>query len=91
MKTVKAVYIGTQQGTAHCPSFELFNLLEEVDGHPVGSTVSGRTIARLGYVIQPTCGYCREWMEPIIHRGSFAWPECWWWECEQCEARTEPQ
>ena len=48
---VKAKYIGTQHwpaGSRH-PSLPLYNLLVDIPGHPVGSTVSLYTLWKEGY------------------------------------------
>ena len=48
---VKATYIGTQHwpaGSRH-PSLPLYNLLVDIPGHPVGSTVSLYTLWKEGY------------------------------------------
>ena len=42
---VKATYCGMMEDV------ELWNLLEPVPGHPVGSTVSRRTLERLGFAL----------------------------------------
>ena len=51
MTHVPATYIGKQEWPAECryPSLLLYNLLEEIPGHPVGSTVSLQTLNREGY------------------------------------------
>lgn len=51
MVNIKAKYIGTQHwptGSRH-PSLPLYNLLVDIPGHPVGSTVSLQTLQRAGY------------------------------------------
>jgi len=44
-----AVYLGTQPGFKHLPPVELYNLLIKVGHHPVGSTVSRKTLEDHGY------------------------------------------
>ena len=44
-----AVYIGTVAGFRELPAIELYNLLAPVGEHPIGSTVSRRTLERHGY------------------------------------------
>jgi len=39
-----AVYLGTQPGFEQVPPVELYNLLAKVGQHPVGSTVSRKTL-----------------------------------------------
>jgi len=39
-----AVYLGLQPGFKHLPPIELYNLLVPVGRHPVGSTVSRKTL-----------------------------------------------
>jgi hypothetical protein len=48
-----AVYIGTVAGFRDLPAIELYNLLVPVGEHPVGSTVSRRTLERYGYQLPP--------------------------------------
>jgi len=51
MTHIKAHYIGIQHFPDGCrqPSLLLYNLLEEIPGHPVGSTVSLQTLMKAGY------------------------------------------
>jgi hypothetical protein len=44
-----AVYLGTQPGYKHQPPIELYNLLIQVGCHPVGSTVSRKTLENHGF------------------------------------------
>ena len=46
---IPATYIGIQPGYGRHPSLLLYNLLEEIPGHPVGSTVSLQTLNSEGY------------------------------------------
>ena len=39
-----AVYLGTQPGFENLPPVELYNLIAKVGPHPVGSTVSRKTL-----------------------------------------------
>ena len=51
MTHIPATYIGTQHwpaGSRH-PSLPLYNLLVDIPGHPVGSTVSLYTLWKEGY------------------------------------------
>ena len=43
-----AVYLGLQPGFKHLPPIELYNLLVPVGRHPVGSTVSRKTLEEHG-------------------------------------------
>jgi hypothetical protein len=38
------IYLGTQPGFKHLPPVELYNLLIKVGHHPIGSTVSRKTL-----------------------------------------------
>ena len=42
--TIKAHYIGMQEGCDQLPAIELWNLDEDIPGHPCGSTVSLATL-----------------------------------------------
>lgn len=44
-----AVWIGTQSGCGVTADLDLFNLTAPIEGHPAGSTVSGRTLEAAGY------------------------------------------
>jgi len=44
-----AVFIGVQEGAGNVADVELYNLTEDVEGHPSGSTVSRQTLERLGF------------------------------------------
>ena len=46
---IKAAFLGIQQGLKPGKSFELWNLLQAIPGHPAGSTVSRQTIEGAGY------------------------------------------
>ncbi len=43
--TIKAHYIGMQEGCDQLPAIELWNLDEDIPNHPKGSTVSLATIS----------------------------------------------
>jgi hypothetical protein len=45
-----AVYLGTQSGFKNQPPVELYNLLAKVGRHPVGSTVSRKTLEDHGLI-----------------------------------------
>ena len=45
-----AIFLGIQPGFNHLPAIELYNLLAKVGHHPVGSTVSRKTLEDHGYV-----------------------------------------
>ena len=49
--SIPAKYIGTQTWPVGCryPSLPLYNLLVDIPGHPVGSTVSLYTLWKEGY------------------------------------------
>ncbi len=51
MTRIAATYIGKQEWPIGCryPSLLLYNLLEEIPGHPVGSTVSLQTLMKAGF------------------------------------------
>ena len=51
MTLIPATYIGTQHWPAGMPyqPLPLYNLLVEIPGHPVGSTVSLQTLNKEGY------------------------------------------
>ena len=51
MTHIPATYIGTQHWPAgsRYPSLPLYNLLVDIPGHPVRSTVSLQTLNREGY------------------------------------------
>ena len=51
MTHIPAIYIGKQEWPVGCryPSLLLYNLLEEIPGHPVGSTVSLQTLMKAGF------------------------------------------
>ena len=44
-----AYYIGRQRGIDSRENFELYNLTEEIPGHPKGSTVPGKTLEVAGF------------------------------------------
>lgn len=78
-----AVFIGWQSGFGAGPDFPLFNLLEAVDGHPCGSTVSAATLAKAGFAVpeivavrpHPAGGYTHAVQQSAsraIYRGN--WP-----------------
>lgn len=46
-----AFYIGMQSGYGNMPSFELWNLLIDIPGHPKGSTLRRQTIEKAGYIL----------------------------------------
>lgn len=50
-----AIYIGWQE-TGDGGGFALYNLTEDIEGHPTGSTVSARTLLDLGYRMPMTPG-----------------------------------
>lgn len=51
MVSIPVKYIGTQHWPAGMPyqPLPLYNLLVDIPGHPVGSTVSLQTLQRAGY------------------------------------------
>ncbi len=55
---LSAIYIGTMPGFAHLPSIDLYNLLVPVGEHPIGSTVSRRTLEKHGVQV-PRLGSLR--------------------------------
>lgn len=48
-KVAPAVHIGDQEMPGGKPSIPLYNLTEDIPGHPKGSTVTGETLTRAGY------------------------------------------
>ena len=46
-----AVYLGYQPGYLHLPGFDLYQLTEDIPGHPKDSNVSGDTLRKLGYAL----------------------------------------
>ena len=48
-----AVFVGLQEGFGDVPSFNLYNLTEDIPGHPAGSTVSQDTLEQAGFVAPP--------------------------------------
>lgn len=42
-----------------------------------------------GDPVCPKCG--SEGWDQFHHHGDFVAPECWWWECDDCGHRTEPE
>lgn len=48
-----AYYIGRWKGTNGIEDFDLYNLTEEIPGHPQGSTVSGKTLEAAGFQLRP--------------------------------------
>jgi hypothetical protein len=56
-----AVYIGTVAGFRELPAIDLYNLLAPVGEHPVGSTVSRKTLERFGFrvAVEPPRGPAR--------------------------------
>ena len=43
------------------------------------------------YESSKPCPECGQDMYQRHHQGSWKAPECWWWECNVCEYRTEPE
>lgn len=41
-------FVGIQKGFQNLPDIELYDLLIEIDGHPMGSTVSKDTLVQKG-------------------------------------------
>lgn len=48
-----AKFIGWQEGVGAIADFPVFNLTAPIDGHPAGSTVSGRALEEAGYELPP--------------------------------------
>ena len=55
MKPIKAKFCGYQESPSF-PSFELWTILEPIDGHPMFSTVSVDTLTNHGYTPQEEPG-----------------------------------
>lgn len=49
MINIPVKYIGVQPGWGKHPSLPLYNLLVDIPGHPVGSTVSLQTLMKAGF------------------------------------------
>ena len=39
----------------------------------------------------PTCPECGATLRLYYKQPTLAYPECWVWECEECEYREDPQ
>lgn len=52
--TAPATHIGDQEQAGGKPTIPLFNLDEDIPGHPKGSTVSGETLTKAGYDLPDT-------------------------------------
>jgi hypothetical protein len=48
-KNAPVEFAGIQEGGGIFPDFELYNLTEDIEGHPSGSTVSRKTLEDAGY------------------------------------------
>lgn len=48
---IRATYCGFQEGYKHLPGFHLYNLVDEIPGHPACSTVTQATIERYGILV----------------------------------------
>lgn len=48
-----AIFIGIQEGIAHIPDTEIFNLTAEVAGRPMHSTVARFTLESAGFFVPP--------------------------------------
>ena len=46
-------FVGTQKGWGGHPDFDLWNLTEDIPGHPSGSTLSSKTLEDLNYSLPP--------------------------------------
>lgn len=46
-------YLGRQQGFGSIPDFDFFNLLEDIPGHPAGSSLARETLEGYGYTVPP--------------------------------------
>ena len=62
MTHIPATYIGIQPGYGRHPSLLLYNLLMDIPGHPMGSTVSLQTLMREGF-------------HPVEKGGISMWPD----------------
>lgn len=49
--TAPARFLGIQEGIGHIPNIELWDLMEDIDGHCVGSTVSRQTLEKAGFYV----------------------------------------
>jgi hypothetical protein len=47
------VWVGYQQWHGSPPAIELFNLIQDIAGHPRGSTVSRETLEAAGFYVPP--------------------------------------
>lgn len=50
-KEAPAVFIGRQDGIGKTPGFDLYNLTEDIPGHPKGSSVSRGTLEEAGFIV----------------------------------------
>lgn len=48
-QSIPAIFIGIQQGYGVFADIPLFNLTVAIPGHPIGSTVSDRTLRAAGF------------------------------------------
>lgn len=51
---IRAIFIGIQEGLPHrgIPDLELYNLVDDLPGHPANSTVSRNTIEQHGVLVR---------------------------------------
>jgi hypothetical protein len=54
-----AVWVGHQTWAGHAPIIELYNLTEDITGHPRGSTVSRETLEAAGFNVPPPAASAR--------------------------------
>ena len=47
--SIKIKYIGYQKGTKNIPGFALWDLQQEIKGHPYGSSITLNTLIKEGY------------------------------------------
>ena len=58
--TAPVKYLGYQQGFGTVKAAYLYNLTEDIPGHPVGSTLCEETLMALGYEIPRNEQVCTE-------------------------------
>jgi hypothetical protein len=64
-----AVYIGTVEGFRNVPAIDLYNLMVPVGEHPIGSTVSRKTLERYGYQLPRLSVRAREHARRGVRHG----------------------
>jgi hypothetical protein len=90
LHTVCAEYIGIQ----HMPgygSFELYNIMEDLPGHPKGSTLSWQTLINEGYYPLDYVAPCTKCHGLMIARYDLDLTPSQYHACVNCSARRYPR